>query len=198
MERSRSRSRSRDRQRISRSRSRERYQSRSRSRERSYHSRRRHSRSWSQSRSRSPRHHRRSRSPYDRHSGHVDSEAQSFICTVANKVREHGQQFEDVLRDRENGKPKFSFLWDVKVSTDNALIETRIYVLWFWKSPEHRFYRSLLQSSRHIDVGFIDEVCPSRRGKFVCHLLFVCRDTIRYIRLILRRSLRKNVVEKDA
>jgi U2-associated protein SR140 len=116
VERSRSRSHSRNRRRYSRSRSRDRYHSRSRSQERPYHSRRHQSRSWS--RSRSPRHRRRSRSPYGRHSGHVDSEAQSFIRTVANKVREHGQQFEDVLRDRENGKPKFAFLWDEKVSTD--------------------------------------------------------------------------------
>ena len=37
---------------------------------------------------------------------------------VAGKVREQGQQFEDVLRERENGKPKFTFLWDERVSTN--------------------------------------------------------------------------------
>lgn len=100
----------------SRSPDRRRY-SRSRSRERSYLSRRRQSRSWSRSRSRSPRRRRLSRSPYGRRSSKVDPEAESFICTVANKVREQGQQFEDVLRERESGKPKFAFLWDERVST---------------------------------------------------------------------------------
>jgi len=53
-------------------------------------------------------------------------------------VREQGQQFEDILRDRENGRPKFAFLWDLK-------------------SPEYRFYRSLLESSRSIHSVFEDE-----------------------------------------
>jgi U2-associated protein SR140 len=114
--RSRSPSRSPDRRRYSRSRSRDRYHSRSRSRERPYHSRRPQSRSRSRSRSRSPRRRRRSRSPYSRRSANVDPDAESFIRTVASKVREQGHQFEDVLRERENGKPKFAFLWDERVN----------------------------------------------------------------------------------
>lgn len=116
-ERSRSRSRSPDQRRYSRSRSREHYRSRSRSRDHSYHSRRRQSRSWSRSRSRSPRRRRQSRSPYGRRSTKVDPEAESFIRMVANKVREQGPHFEDNLRERENGKPKFAFLWNERVSS---------------------------------------------------------------------------------
>ncbi|KAF8578708.1 hypothetical protein K439DRAFT_1527590 [Ramaria rubella] len=126
---SRHRSRSSDRRHHSRSRS------RSRSQGRTYHSRRQ-SRSRSRSRRRSPNRRRRSRSR-DYRSNNVDPEAEIFIRTVANKVRDQGQQFENVLRERENGKAKFLFLWDEKA--------------------KHRYYRSLILSSRIIDPGFIDE-----------------------------------------
>jgi len=109
--RSRSRSRSPERKHRSRSRSRD-YRSRSRSEDR-YRSRRdsSYSRSKSRSHSRSRRYRSRSRS----RSRGVDPVEERFIRMVARKVKEQGQEFEDVLRQREEGKSKFAFLWDSKV-----------------------------------------------------------------------------------
>ena len=118
--RSRSRSHSRRRHHHShRSRSYSRSRSRSRSRDRGY-KRRRYSRSRSYSRSRR---YSRSRSPRRRRSGSpvgrtgVDPETEKFIRTVALKVKDNGESFEDLLRERERSNPKFAFLFDTTVST---------------------------------------------------------------------------------
>ncbi|GJJ06342.1 hypothetical protein Clacol_000533 [Clathrus columnatus] len=76
----------------------------------------------SYARSRSPRRRRRSPSPDERS---LDPDEETLIRVVAHKVKQQGEQFEDVLRSQEKGRPKFSFLWDAKgyhsiYSTDSA------------------------------------------------------------------------------
>jgi U2-associated protein SR140 len=51
----------------------------------------------------------------------VSAEQEKFIKAVASKVKEHGQGFEDVLRDREKENAKFTFLFDAKVRTTGVL-----------------------------------------------------------------------------
>ncbi|KLO12290.1 hypothetical protein SCHPADRAFT_875731 [Schizopora paradoxa] len=147
----RSRSRSRDRYR-SRSRSRgDRHRSRSYSRERERdRKRRRHSPSRSRSRSYSRDRRRRSSRSYSprgrsrswdggsRHrDGSVDPDTEKFIRTVALKVKENGEAFEDMLRDRERQNKKFSFLFETS-------------------SPEHKLYRAII-SGESLEEGFNDE-----------------------------------------
>lgn len=38
------------------------------------------------------------------------------MTTVANRVKEHGSKFEQVLKHRERDNPKFAFLYDSRVS----------------------------------------------------------------------------------
>ncbi|RSH95364.1 hypothetical protein EHS25_000451 [Saitozyma podzolica] len=40
------------------------------------------------------------------------AEQEKFVAAVANRVRDHGSQFEDVLRQREKDNPKFAFLFN--------------------------------------------------------------------------------------
>ncbi len=40
---------------------------------------------------------------------------EKFLRTVAGKIREHGEDFEEVMRERERNNPKFVFFWDEKV-----------------------------------------------------------------------------------
>ncbi|KAI5121581.1 hypothetical protein M0805_000760 [Coniferiporia weirii] len=114
--------------------------SRSRSHPRGYkrarsfsRSRSRHRRS--RSRHRSPR--RRSDSPRDRNRTGVDPETEKFIRTVALKVKDNGEVFEDLLRERERQNPKFLFLFDPS-------------------TPENRLYRSLIAGEALVE-GFDDE-----------------------------------------
>ncbi|KAG8995635.1 hypothetical protein FRB94_008917 [Tulasnella sp. JGI-2019a] len=126
------RSRSRSEERRRRDHSRPRSPSRSRSRSRSRDERRwsrsplrRHKRSYDkkESRSRSPsrsysrRRKSRSRSPAQRRWPSMDDETRSFVTTVANRVKEHGAKFEQVLKHRERNNPKFSFLYDNRLPT---------------------------------------------------------------------------------
>ncbi|KIJ49617.1 hypothetical protein M422DRAFT_225502 [Sphaerobolus stellatus SS14] len=91
--------------------------------------------SGSRSRSRSRKRYRsRSRS----FSREVDPAEERFIRMVARKVKDQGQDFEEVLRQREQGKVKFAFLWDRK-------------------TPEYKYYRSLIHSSRKPDEVFDDD-----------------------------------------
>lgn len=41
--------------------------------------------------------------------------SESFLVTVARKVRDNGKTFEDILRDKERENHKFAFLRDDKV-----------------------------------------------------------------------------------
>lgn len=45
-----------------------------------------------------------------------DGVDEKFLRTVAGKVREHGANFESVIRERERGNSKFAFFSDEKVS----------------------------------------------------------------------------------
>jgi U2-associated protein SR140 len=42
-------------------------------------------------------------------------ETEKFIAAVAEKVKSHGKEFEDVLREREGKNEKFAFLRNVDV-----------------------------------------------------------------------------------
>ncbi|KAL5485377.1 hypothetical protein ACEPAI_8019 [Sanghuangporus weigelae] len=129
---SRSPSRSRSRRRYYRSRS----HSRTRSRSHSYdRSRRRYSRGWSRSRSPSRSRRRSSRSPLGRTG--VDPDTEKFIRTVALKVKDNGEKFENLLRDKERQNPKFKFLFDPA-------------------TPENRLYRALVRGEALVE-GFDDE-----------------------------------------
>lgn len=44
----------------------------------------------------------------------IPEEHGRFIKTVANRVKEHGKGFEDVLMEKERENPKFAFLYDDK------------------------------------------------------------------------------------
>ena len=46
----------------------------------------------------------------------MDPDTEKFIRTVALKVKDNGDKFEDLLRERERQNPKFRFLFDVTVS----------------------------------------------------------------------------------
>ncbi len=109
-DRDRSRSYSRDRNRDRRR------QSRSRSRSYTKGQRRYSSRSYSP-RSRSPRRSRSSDGGDNRRRTGVDPEMEKFIRTVALKVKQNGEKFEDMLRERERQNKKFGFLFDLSVST---------------------------------------------------------------------------------
>ncbi|KAL5523605.1 hypothetical protein ACEPAG_7778 [Sanghuangporus baumii] len=129
---SRSPSRSRGRRRYYRSRS----HSGTRSRSHSYdRSRRRYSRGWSPSRSPSRSRRRSSRNPLGRTG--VDPDTEKFIRTVALKVKDNGEKFENLLRDKERQNPKFKFLFDPA-------------------TPENRLYRSLVRGEALVE-GFDDE-----------------------------------------
>lgn len=43
-------------------------------------------------------------------------EEDKFLRTIAGKVKEHGEKFELVLREKERDNPKFAFFRDNKVS----------------------------------------------------------------------------------
>ena len=45
----------------------------------------------------------------------VPADQEKFIQAVADKMREHGSGFEDVLREREKENPKFQFLFNKEV-----------------------------------------------------------------------------------
>ncbi|KAG8863521.1 hypothetical protein FRB96_008261 [Tulasnella sp. 330] len=47
----------------------------------------------------------------------MDDETRSFVTTVANRVKEHGLKFEQVLKHRERDNPKFAFLYDSRLPT---------------------------------------------------------------------------------
>jgi U2-associated protein SR140 len=77
-------------------------------------------RSKSRSRSRSPkrtRHRSRSpsRSPSPRQWPELSNEDERFVTAIADKIKDHGPRFENTLKDRERGNPRFSFLEDDKV-----------------------------------------------------------------------------------
>ncbi|EJD02812.1 uncharacterized protein FOMMEDRAFT_107807 [Fomitiporia mediterranea MF3/22] len=160
--RSRSRSRSNDRARgRSRSYSPDRYRSRSHSRSRGFKRPRSYSRNWSRSRSRARYHKSRSRSrspsyvrarrdsrsrSRGRHRSYsptgpgrigVDPDTEKFIRTVALKVKDNGEKFEDLLRERERQNAKFRFLFDPS-------------------TPENLLYRSLVNGESILE-GFDDE-----------------------------------------
>ncbi|EJD52558.1 hypothetical protein AURDEDRAFT_82199 [Auricularia subglabra TFB-10046 SS5] len=160
-ERSRSRSRERDHSRRhhsrpshshsdsrSRSRSRTRHRSRSRSPRRRSRSRSRSPRRRSRSHSRSRRHRSRSHSRSRRRSWRdrspsprpveADAETESFMRMVVGMIKDHGQQFEAALREREAGKPQFAFLWDEM-------------------SPLYRMFRRLLESDQQAHEAFNDD-----------------------------------------
>ncbi|KAH7108043.1 hypothetical protein BKA62DRAFT_630129 [Auriculariales sp. MPI-PUGE-AT-0066] len=139
----RSRSRSRDRTRhhhgSRRSYSRSRSRSRSRSPRRRSHTDSRRSRSRSRSRDQERRHKSRSRSPPKRTAATGETEeTESFMRMTAAMAREHGRQFEDTLREREDGKPHYAFLWDDR-------------------SRYHRAYRRLVESNHDVDDAFNDD-----------------------------------------
>ena len=93
--------------------------SRSRSRE-DYGRRRSRSTSRSRSRERARQYGRspgqyRSRSPQEYGQAGVDPDTEKFIRTVALKVKDNGEKFEDLLRDRERQNSLFKFLFDTSV-----------------------------------------------------------------------------------
>ncbi len=47
----------------------------------------------------------------------VEPEKQKFVKAVADKVRDNGHGFEEMLREREAGNGKFAFLRNVEVRT---------------------------------------------------------------------------------
>ncbi|KZS98449.1 hypothetical protein SISNIDRAFT_448686 [Sistotremastrum niveocremeum HHB9708] len=114
---------------------------RSRSRSRSWHrgtKDRRFSRSRSRSRRRS-----RSRSRHRRRatrepSSEPDSSAEQFVRTVATQVKEHGDDFEKNLLEREVNNPKYTFLRQDR-------------------SRMHRLYKSLITSDDKIEATFWDD-----------------------------------------
>jgi len=130
---------------------------RSRSRSRSPARERHHGRSsrrspspWSRSRSASPRRrshsrsrrHDDSRSPSPRRSHIRDEEEEfvtdTFIRAVAAEVKGHGSKYEQNLRERERGNPKFAFL----LKKDHR---------------RHAFYRGLIESDRPLGPEFDDD-----------------------------------------
>ncbi|ODN91468.1 U2-associated protein SR140 [Cryptococcus wingfieldii CBS 7118] len=71
----------------------------------------------------------------------IPEEKAKFVKAVAERVREHGRGFEDVLREKEKDSEKFSFLFDDKL-------------------PEYHLYKSTLSSRYRIPNPphtFIDE-----------------------------------------
>ncbi|OCB87417.1 hypothetical protein A7U60_g5557 [Sanghuangporus baumii] len=67
----------------------------------------------------------------------VDPDTEKFIRTVALKVKDNGEKFENLLRDKERQNPKFKFLFDPA-------------------TPENRLYRSLVRGEALVE-GFDDE-----------------------------------------
>ena len=58
----------------------------------------------------------------------MDPETEKFIRTVALKVKENGDSFEDLLRERERANPKFAFLFNSAVSRSSSIsISLRLY-----------------------------------------------------------------------
>lgn len=49
-------------------------------------------------------------------------EKEKFIAAVAEKVKSHGAQFEEVLRDREGKNEKFAFLRNMDVSLQQGSV----------------------------------------------------------------------------
>ncbi|WVQ93326.1 hypothetical protein IAU59_000394 [Kwoniella sp. CBS 9459] len=48
----------------------------------------------------------------DKRFAHISEEQQKFIATVANRVKDHGKGFEDLLKKKEKENPKFQFLFE--------------------------------------------------------------------------------------
>jgi U2-associated protein SR140 len=44
-----------------------------------------------------------------------------FLRTVADKVRNHGRSFEDMMREREKNNPRFAFFVNKKASRSDGL-----------------------------------------------------------------------------
>ncbi|KAI0032228.1 hypothetical protein K488DRAFT_50365 [Vararia minispora EC-137] len=136
---------------LSRSPSRERHKSRSRSPLRRTVRNRSPSRSRSYSRSPSPRRRRRSysRPRYNRHGSRSprrrspvsddDDTTDGFIRTIATQVRDHGEKYEESLRERERSNSRYTFLTDPR-------------------HRKHRYYRSLVgKREGSLEPEFDDE-----------------------------------------
>jgi len=52
----------------------------------------------------------------------MDEETRSLVVTVANRVKDHGSKFEDVLRHRERDNTKFTFLYDSRLPTSHLFL----------------------------------------------------------------------------
>lgn len=104
----------------------------------------------------------------------IGREKEKFIAAVAQKVRDHGAKFEDVLRDREAKNEKFAFLRNKDVGSH--------FISWDSMSatktcrnpqlPEYHFYQLCLDSRYRLptpppdaftdDVGRIAELSVSQ------------------------------------
>lgn len=68
----------------------------------------------------------------------VDAETEGFMRMVVGMIKDHGRPFEAALRERENGKPQFAFLWDEN-------------------SPFYYTFRRLLDSDQTAHKAFDDD-----------------------------------------
>ncbi|OCF31376.1 U2-associated protein SR140 [Kwoniella heveanensis BCC8398] len=57
----------------------------------------------------------------DKRFAHISEEQQKFISTVANRVKDHGKGFEDMLKKNQKENPKFEFLFKEDVSSSDQL-----------------------------------------------------------------------------
>jgi U2-associated protein SR140 len=103
----------------------------------------------------------------------IEPEKQKFVKAVADKVRDNGHGFEEMLREREAKNGKFAFLRDVDVSLAVRKF-TCISVMLTIKLPdrqlpEYHLYRSYTDSRYRLPTpppdDFTDEV-----GLLMCFL----------------------------
>lgn len=80
-----------------------------------------------------------------------------IIRTVAQDCKNHGKEYEDNLREREKGNPKYSFMWKNIVSLSNMRrfyhnSHTEL------KAPGYEYFRSLRSEAIKPTTEFDDNV----------------------------------------
>lgn len=84
----------------------------------------------------------------------------SFLVTVARKVRDNGKTFEDILRDKERENPKFAFLRDDKVRAMRLTASRRLSDGSIVQLPSFHYFRMLVDPdyAPPLVASFEDEV----------------------------------------
>lgn len=72
-------------------------------------------------------------------------------------MKDNGEKFEDLLRERERQNSKFTFLFDTSVSS--LIVNFSLQFLICIKTPENRLYRSII-AGESLVYGFDDDVRP--------------------------------------